>query len=162
MNMTSDGTNSYLWDAENRLVQIKYPGSGNNSQFIFDALNQRVEIVETSAGTISNTKQFVWNNAAICESRGSSGALANQFFDVGQTSSGVNCYYTFDQPGSIRELSISSGAIQTSYRYELFGRSINLPGVIPPPVSPPVTPPGSGIGLIAKSSRIHFYLEDSW
>ena len=26
--MTSDGTNAYSWDAENRLIQITYPGRG--------------------------------------------------------------------------------------------------------------------------------------
>ena len=38
-NMTSDGTNEYAWDAENRLIKITYPGSENYSQFVYDGLS---------------------------------------------------------------------------------------------------------------------------
>jgi hypothetical protein len=31
-NMTSDGTNSYSWDAENRLIEITYPGSSTRGR----------------------------------------------------------------------------------------------------------------------------------
>ncbi|HIA52074.1 MAG TPA: LysM peptidoglycan-binding domain-containing protein [Candidatus Melainabacteria bacterium] len=31
-NMTSDGTNTYKWDAENRLIEIDYPGANNYSR----------------------------------------------------------------------------------------------------------------------------------
>ena len=59
-NMTSDGTNSYSWDAENRLIKITYPGSGNNSQFTYDGFGRNVEIVETVSGSVTSTKQMVW------------------------------------------------------------------------------------------------------
>ena len=36
--MTSDGTNSYAWDAENRMIKITYPGSSNFSSFVYDGL----------------------------------------------------------------------------------------------------------------------------
>jgi hypothetical protein len=45
-NMTSDGTNAYKYDAENRLVEIDYPGSGNYSSFTYDGLGQNAQIVE--------------------------------------------------------------------------------------------------------------------
>jgi YD repeat-containing protein len=59
-NMTSDGTNSYSWDAENRATKIVYPGSGNTSQFAYDALGRNVSIVETVSGSVTSTKPFVW------------------------------------------------------------------------------------------------------
>ncbi len=59
-NMTSDGTNTYLWDAENRLVEIDYPGIGNNSAFTYDGLGRCVKIVETVSSSIASTKQFIW------------------------------------------------------------------------------------------------------
>jgi len=59
-NITGDGINTYQWDAENRLVQINYPGSGNYSQLTHDGLSKNVSIVETVGGSITSTKQFVW------------------------------------------------------------------------------------------------------
>ena len=42
-NMLSDGTNSFAWDAENRLIKVTYPGSGNNSQFTYDPIGRNVQ-----------------------------------------------------------------------------------------------------------------------
>ena len=47
-NMTSDGTNTYQYDAENRLVQINYPGTGNNTQIFYDGLGHWVKSIETT------------------------------------------------------------------------------------------------------------------
>ncbi len=43
--MTGDGTNTYEWDAENRLIKINYPGMGNNGQFVYDGFGKNVEIL---------------------------------------------------------------------------------------------------------------------
>jgi YD repeat-containing protein len=51
-NVVNDGTNTYHWDAENRLIQINYAGSGNNSQFTYDAHGWIVSIVETESGSV--------------------------------------------------------------------------------------------------------------
>jgi YD repeat-containing protein len=74
--MTSDGTNTYSWDAENRLIKITYPGTGNYSQFTYDGYERTVQVVETVASTVTSTKQFVWANGAMREARNSSGAIA--------------------------------------------------------------------------------------
>ena len=50
-NMTGDGVKSYVWDAENRLIQITYPGSGNFSKFTYDSINGLVKILETASGS---------------------------------------------------------------------------------------------------------------
>lgn len=44
-NMTSDGTNQYSWDCENRLIKVTYPGTNNFSTFVYDALDRNVSIV---------------------------------------------------------------------------------------------------------------------
>ncbi|MBI5175458.1 MAG: hypothetical protein HY986_21415 [Candidatus Melainabacteria bacterium] len=88
--MTSDGTNSYTWAAENRLIQITYPGSGNNSQFVYDAFSGLVKIVETTSSTVTSTKQFIRCSNQICEERNASSTLQKQFFGWGQTISGTN------------------------------------------------------------------------
>ncbi len=38
-NMTSNGTDSYAWDAADRLITVTYPGSGNSTALTYDALN---------------------------------------------------------------------------------------------------------------------------
>ena len=58
-NMTSDGTNTYSWDAENRLIQVTYPGSANNTQFSYDALSRATKIEKRTAGSVTSAKQHI-------------------------------------------------------------------------------------------------------
>ncbi len=44
-NLLNDGTNSYSWDAENRMIKITYPGTGNYSTFSYDGLGRNVDIL---------------------------------------------------------------------------------------------------------------------
>src|SRR6185369_2367415 len=82
-NMTFDGANQYLWDAENRLIQINYPGAGNNSQFTYDGMGQCVKIVETQNNVVTSTKQLVWEGGDTPEeSRSSTGAVTAQYFSL--------------------------------------------------------------------------------
>jgi RHS repeat-associated protein len=126
--MTSNGTNAHQWDAENRLIQINYPGSGNNSQFVFDGNNENVTIVEQTSGIITATRQFVWANGRRCEVRDASSSATSQYFPFGQTTSGSNYFYTNDTLTSIRELTDSSGSLQAQYSYNPYGNSVKLQG----------------------------------
>jgi RHS repeat-associated protein len=128
--MTSDGTNTYQWDAENRLIQINYPGTGNYSQINYDGRGNWVRIVETTSGTIASTKQFVIESASPAESRSATGTITAQYFDWGQTISSANYVYTKDQLGSIRELCNASGISQASYSYDPFGNFIRTTGAL--------------------------------
>ncbi len=127
-NMTSDGTNAYSWDAENRLIKVSYPGTGNNSQFAYDGFGHPVKIVETSSGSVTSTKQFVWSRSEMCEARTAGGTLLNQYFPRGQTISGSNYFYTRDQLGSVRELTDSSANIHAQYNFDPFGKAAQLQG----------------------------------
>lgn len=123
-NLTNDGTNTYQWDAENRLVQINYPGSGNNSQFSYDGLGRCVKIIEQTGGSTTSTKQFVWCGNQRCEERDSGGTLTEQFFSLGQTVSGTNYFYTTDHLGSIREMTKTvsgSTTVEAQYSYDPYG-----------------------------------------
>lgn len=128
-NMTSDGTNSYSWDAENRMIKITYPGTNNFSTFVYDGLSRNVSIVETTAGSVTSTKQFVWaakrdkmRPFQACEERDGTGALTKKFFNGGQTISGSSYFYSADQLESIREMTDSSGVVQARYTFDSFGR----------------------------------------
>jgi RHS repeat-associated protein len=120
-NMLTDGTNSYVWDIENRLITINYPGSGNYTSFTYDGMGNRVKIVET--GTLTNTKQFIFAQGGMCEARDAGGTNAlNQFYKYGETISGTSYFFTFDQIGSVRELIDLFGNAQAEYSYNPSGQ----------------------------------------
>jgi RHS repeat-associated protein len=128
-NMTSDGTNSYAWDAENRLIKITYPGTNNYSTITYDPFGRCVQIAETSGGTVISTKQFVWSDGLTPdEVRNASSAVTAQYFSLGETISGTSYYYTKDHLSSIRDMTNSSGAIQAQYTYDPFGQLTKLQG----------------------------------
>lgn len=117
-NMISDGTNTYKWDAANRLIEIDYPGSNNYTVFTFGPTGERAKIVETTGGSVTSTKQFIGG-----EERDAGGSVTRQFFKRGEVISGTAYFYVKDHLGSIRELTDSSGAIQTKYEFDAYGRA---------------------------------------
>ncbi len=128
-NMTGDGVNTFQWDAENRLIQKNYPGTNNYTKYTYDALSEWANIQETSAGTVTSTKQFVWaGGVAPVEARDASSAITAQYFSLGETISGTNYYYTKDHLGSIREMTNSYGAVVGQYNYDPFGQVTKIQG----------------------------------
>jgi len=66
------------------------------------------------------------------EARNSSSGITAQYFGLGQTTSGVNGFYTLDQLGSIREVTNSSGAIAYQQSFDPWGASTVLQGTVLP------------------------------
>jgi RHS repeat-associated protein len=155
--MTSDGTNSYAWDAEGRLIKITYPGSGNFSTFVYDGLGRNVMIQEYVSSSLTSTKQFIWCGNERCEQRNASSTITAQFFSLGETISGTSYFYSVEGPGvkmqavrpsaqlallgrhlrafnpvsvggSVREMTNSSGTIEAQYGYDPYGRPTLLQG----------------------------------
>lgn len=120
-NMTSDGTNSFAWDAEDRLIQITYPGSGNSTQLNYEVISGLVSLSERSNNVVSQSIQFSRSGANIYEIRDSFGALNKQLFDWGQSINGTNSFYTKDHLGSVRNLVNNSGSTLSNYDYEMWG-----------------------------------------
>ena len=129
-NMTSDGTNSYSWDAENRLIKITYPGTGNYSQFSYDAFSGLVGIVETVSSAVTSTKQFVRCGSQMCEERNASSTITKQFFGWGQALSGSNYYYCRNHLGSITDVVDSSGNVVAHYEYGMYGEVSQTVGTL--------------------------------
>jgi RHS repeat-associated protein len=135
-NMASDGTNSYAWDAENRLIEIVYPGSGNNSQFAYDGRGRCVEILEFTASSLTSTKQFVCGGDALrpnqpWEERDSSGVITKQFFSRGQINATTKYSYVKDQLGSMREMTNAAGVIESESSYDPFGQMTLITNTVP-------------------------------
>lgn len=131
-NMLSDGTNSYSWDAENRMIKITYPGSNNFSTFFYDGAGQNVSIVETTAGTVTSTKQFVWAGNDKKEERNGLGAMTKKFFAKGQINSTIKYLIATDLIDSTREFTDNSGAIQAQYSFDPYGRITKISEAIAP------------------------------
>jgi RHS repeat-associated protein len=130
-NMTNDGTNSYSWDAENRMIKITYPGTNNFSSFVYDGLDRNVSIVETTAGSVTSTKMFVWSKNQRSESRDGSGTLLSQYFGRGQVNVSTKYFCGVDNLGSIREMTNNSGGIQGQYQFDPFGQTTKLSETVP-------------------------------
>ena len=120
-------TDIYSWDAENRLIKITYPGTNNFSTLAYDGLGRNVSIVETTAGSVTSTKNFVWCGDKLrpnspCEERDASSTLTKRFFNRGQMNLTNKYFYQSDQLGSMREVTDNSGTIQAEYSYAPYGQ----------------------------------------
>lgn len=118
-NLTSDGTNTYTWNARNQLVTI----SGVvNANFQYDAFGRRV------SKNINGTTQFLYDGAnPVQEISGSStptNLLTGRVDEYFQRtdSAGARSFLT-DALGSTLALADSTGTLQTSYTFEPFGNT---------------------------------------
>lgn len=118
-------TSTYEWDAENRLTAINQ--GPNRSEFSYDGLGRRVEIVEKTNGVVQTDNHYLWCGPEICEVRDASGAnVLRRLFPLGEslvgTNSNTNYFYARDHLGSIREAVGSNGSLVTRYDYDPFGQ----------------------------------------
>ncbi|PZM81157.1 MAG: hypothetical protein DKT66_18200 [Candidatus Melainabacteria bacterium] len=131
-NMTSDGTNTYKWDAANRLIEIDYPGANNRTEFTFDTLGQCAKIIEVVGGINTSLYQFIWNTDKASEQRDASGAILKKFFRLGEMHASTAYFYCTDHLGSVRQVIDAAGNVQAELQYDAFGRvSSNLGNVSP-------------------------------
>ena len=129
---TANSTNTYAWDAANRLVSITRMSGSNPyrvSQFTYDGLGRRVEIDEFQNNNLVIAKKFVWCGTELCEERDATGAnVTKRFFPQGEQIAGTNCFFTRDHLGSIREMTDSSGTTHARYDYDPYGRRTKVQG----------------------------------
>ena len=119
--LTNDGSNTYQWDARDRLVSISGPAL--TASFKYDALGRR-----TSKTINGQTTTFVYDGDDIVQEMGDSATSASYlrslsidepFIRQGDTDE----FYHVDALGSSVALSNSAGIITTSYGYEPFGKT---------------------------------------
>jgi RHS repeat-associated protein len=134
-NMTANGLGqTYLWDAENRLVKITY-ADNSKTEFIYDGLSRRIRITERNASnTITSDKRYLWSGGnQPAEERETNGTtVSKRYFPqgeqrIGGTDAGFY-YYTKDHLGSIREIIDSTGAIRALYDYDPYGKREKIAG----------------------------------
>lgn len=127
--VTATSTNSYQWDAANRMISASSPT--NQSLFTYDGLGRRVQIIEMTNGIAYATNTFVWDGQVLVEQRDlTGGTVVKRFFGEGEQISGTNYYFTRDYLGSVREMVDSTGAIKVRYDYDPYGRQILISGTM--------------------------------
>ena len=131
-NLLSDGSKTYQWDAANRLVGIGYVGNSDHTQMTYDGAGRRVAIVESTSGTVTGTKNFVWTGVSMAEERDASGSVTKRFFPQGEefvfAGVGVPYYFARDHLGSVREMADGSGVMQARYEYDPYGIQTRVSG----------------------------------
>ena len=118
-NMTGDGTRTFEWDAENRLIAVN--NGTLRSEFSYDGVSRRVAIIEKSGENVLSSLHYAWCNVEICDERAPSGSVLTSFFVLGQKNGQDSFFYTGDHLRSVRELVDGSGVLQSRYEYEIYG-----------------------------------------
>jgi RHS repeat-associated protein len=125
--ITPTSTNTYQWDAANRMVSET--GPTNQSLFTYDGLGRRVQIVEYANGAAYATNKFIWDGQTLAEQRDVTGAVVTKrFFGEGEQVSGTNYFFTRDHLGSVREVMNTAGVMQARYDYDPYGRMTVISG----------------------------------
>jgi RHS repeat-associated protein len=120
-NLTSDGINTFRWDARNRLVSI---AGGNVATFQYDAQGRRTSKTVNSAQT-----GFLYDGWTPVQELNGSSVVASLLAGVGideyLTRSDMNgtSYFLADSLGSTVVLSDDTGVVTTSYTYTPFGET---------------------------------------
>jgi RHS repeat-associated protein len=121
-NMTSDGTRTYEWDAENRLVAVK-DGGATVASYTY-----RNDGIRTGKTVGAVTASYVLEGASVVEERFGAGSVTKHFQGLGidkvlgmQDGSGVVSYLTRDHLGSVREQTDRAGVIAVRRAYDPWG-----------------------------------------
>lgn len=119
-NLTSDGTNTYSWDARNQLASIS---GGVSASFSYDALGRR------KSKTISSTQTgFVYDGLNFVQELTGSTVSANLLTagvdELFQRKEGTATRYPIaDALGSVIGLTDASGTLATEYSFEAYGKA---------------------------------------
>jgi RHS repeat-associated protein len=143
-NVTSDGTNSYVWNARNQLASMDFGALS----FDYDAYGRRVG--KTGFGTTTN---YLYDGANIVQELVSGTPTANlltggidEIFT--RTDSNGTADFLRDALGSTIALADPSGSIETQYTFEPFG-NVTLNGS--------VTTPYQYTGRENEGTGLYFY-----
>ncbi len=120
-NLTSDGTNTYNWNARNQLVAMSGPGL--TASFQYDASGKRINKTINGAST-----SYLYNGANIAQELSGTTPTAN-LLNGGldkvftRTDSGGTRTPLTDGLGSTLGLADDAGTFQTQYTYDPFGNT---------------------------------------
>lgn len=120
-NMTSDGTHTYQYNYNNRLISVD---NGSTATYKYDALNRRIQ---KTVGT--TTTNYYYCGDQVVEERDANNAVivtyvfGNAIDDVLQMKRGDNTYYYHkNHLGSVVALTGATGSLEERYEYDPYGQ----------------------------------------
>src|SRR5262249_35680752 len=124
-NLTSDGTRTFQWDAENRLTTV-LQGSTTLATFTYDASGRRVQKI---AGGVTHT--YIYDGIDIAEERLSTGVTLRHWHGLGvdrhlavQDNAGGATYFVGDHLGSVTQAVDALGQVTLSRQYDPWGNLV--------------------------------------
>jgi RHS repeat-associated protein len=122
-NVLDDGTRTYTWDAENRLLSVRFKAQpSRTTTFRYDGLSRRIAIVVTN-GAISTETRYLWCGNVLCQARTANDAVSRRYFPEGEliTASSASLLYGQDHLGSVRDVVAANGTRIASFDYNPHG-----------------------------------------
>jgi RHS repeat-associated protein len=128
-NLTNDGTNTYVWDVRNRLMQIKQ-GATVTASFEYDAFNRRTKKIIAGAATeylydglTPVQEKRAGDITQLITGQGIDDYLSRITTTTGVTPITTTRNYLTDFLGSTTALADDTGTVKTTYGYEPYGES---------------------------------------
>jgi RHS repeat-associated protein len=123
-------------DEENRLVSVTTNATGHRTEYVYDGLGRRVQILEKEIAqdqteTISSDKKYLWTGVRIAEERtgDDGGIVLRRYYMQGFVDNdGTILLYTRDHLGSIRELVDLQQTVRARYDYDPYGNVTKIYG----------------------------------
>jgi len=111
-NLTNDGTNTYTWDARNRLLTV-----GNAASFVYDGSGRRTTATRNGTATT-----FLYSGWEVAQEQQGGSPSADLILGPGydQRFARAGSTYLVDDLGSTLALA-ASGAVKTNYGYDPYG-----------------------------------------
>ena len=123
-NLTSDGTNAYSFDYENRMISASK--TGTTAAYTYDPTGRRIR--KDVNGQITG---YIYDGDQVIAEYGGTGALTKKFIygpgidePVCLKAGQATYYYHTDGLGSVTELTDSSSSVIEKYTYDIFGNVI--------------------------------------
>lgn len=123
-NMTSDGTHTYQYNYNNRLVSVD---NGQTATYTYDALNRRIQ--KTVVEPVETTTNYYYCGDQAVEERDANNAVQATYIfgisvdDVLQMQRGGNTYYYHkNHLGSVVALTDGNGNLVERYEYDPYGQ----------------------------------------
>jgi len=129
-NTLDDLTCSYVYDALNRIVNVKDRTTGDEiATYVYDAHNRRVRKVVAESKPGAGTTDYVYDGWQVVEERDETGSLAADWVygiyidePITMTRNSSTYYYTTNRMYSVAALTNSSGNVVEAYEYAAYGK----------------------------------------
>jgi RHS repeat-associated protein len=132
--LSGDGTKTYKWDAENRLIEIDYVGGTDKTVFGYDGMSHRITQAETVSGTTTTTR-YLWCGPNICQSRTGADVVTARYHPEGEyiVTGTMKYVYMPDQLGSVRDvIDATTGTRVAAIDYGPYGSRTRTSGSVTP------------------------------